>query len=163
MGLTYTQGSDVAQLEPTELAARLEDVVMAGMQWLGKLDDAVAARPDREGKWSAKQVIGHLTDSALNNLGRMVRMQIAAGQRMPGYEQEAWVVLQHYGERDWSQVLAAWAVLNGQMVWVIAHIDKGKLGQIGFVGDSQLTLGFLIEDYIAHMEHHLRAIQSWVG
>jgi hypothetical protein len=73
------------------------------------------------------------------------------------------VVLQHYGERDWSQVLAAWAVLNGQMVWVIAHIDKGKLGQIGFVGDSQLTLGFLIEDYIAHMEHHLRAIQSWVG
>ncbi len=79
MGVTYAQGSDIAALVPTELAGRLEDVVMAGMRWLGKLSEEAATRPERDGKWCAKQVIGHLTDSAVNNLGRVVRMQIASG------------------------------------------------------------------------------------
>lgn len=161
MGMTYTQGTDVSALEPAELAARLEDVVMAGMRWLGKLSEEAAARPEREGKWSGKQVIGHLTDSAVNNLGRIVRMQIAPGQTMQGYEQEEWVILQHYAERDWSQVLAAWAILNAQIAWVVAHVEKSKLGHTGIVEGDELTLGFLIEDYVAHMEHHLRLLRAW--
>ena len=73
MGVTYTQGTDVEALEPKALAERLEDVVVSAMGWLGKLSEVDAARPEREGKWSAKQVIGHLTDSAVNNLPRIVR------------------------------------------------------------------------------------------
>jgi hypothetical protein len=160
MGVTYTQGTDVEALEPKALAERLEDVVVSAMAWLGKLSDVDAARPEREGKWSAKQVIGHLTDSAVNNLGRIVRMQIASGQALQGYEQEEWVRLQHYQTREWSQVLAVWAVLNEQVAWTVAHVEKSKLGQVATVEGSELTLGFLIEDYIAHMEHHLRLMRQ---
>ncbi len=161
--MTYAQGSDVAALEPAELSERLAGVIEAALVWLRPLGDAVAGRPEREGKWSAKQVIGHLTDSAVNNLGRVVRMQIAPGQRMGGYEQEEWVQLQHYQERGWTEVLDMWVALNRQMAWTVAHIQKSKLGQVGSIEGDELTLGFLIEDYIAHMEHHLRAIQVWVG
>jgi DinB superfamily len=163
MGVTYTQGTDVAALEPRELGAQLEGVVASAMVWLGGLSDAQASVPEREGKWSAKQVIGHLTDSAVNNLGRIVRMQIAPGLKLQGYEQVEWVELQHYSEREWTKVLEVWSVLNGHMAWTIAHVDKAKLGDKAEVEGSELTLGFLIEDYIAHMEHHLRAIRSWLG
>lgn len=87
MGVTYTRGSDVATLDPKQLSEQLRTAVAGGMAWLKKISDTDAARPEREGKWSAKQVIGHLTDSAVNNLGRIVRMQIAAGEKLPGYEQ----------------------------------------------------------------------------
>ena len=51
-----------------------------------------------------RQAGGGASDGfAVNNLGRMVRMQIAAGQRMPGYEQEEWVAVQHYQEREWKR------------------------------------------------------------
>jgi len=163
MGVIYTQGTDVAALEPGELSARLESVVAAAMVWLGGLSDARASVPERAGKWSAKQVMGHLTDSAVNNLGRIVRMQIAPGLKLPGYEQEEWVALQHYAEREWSKVLEVWAALNGQVAWAVAYVDKAKLGTRGEVSGSELTLGFLIEDYIAHMEHHLRAMRGWLA
>jgi len=161
MGVIYTQGTDVAALEPGELSAQLEGVVTAAMVWLGAIPDARASVPEREGKWSAKQVMGHLTDSAVNNLGRIVRMQIAPGLKLSGYEQVEWVALQHYAEREWSKVLEGWATLNGQVAWAVAHVDKVKLANKADVEGSELTLGFLIEDYIAHMEHHLRAMQGW--
>ena len=97
------------------------------MPWLVTISEAEASVPEREGKWSAKQVMGHLIDSAVNNLGRIVRLQIEAGQSLPGYEQMAWVSLQHYAERDWAQVLALWFALNEHVAWTIGHVEKAAL------------------------------------
>jgi DinB superfamily len=150
-------------LEPAELSERLGAVLRDAMPWLLTISEAEASVPEREGKWSAKQVIGHLTDSAVNNLGRIVRLQIEAGQSLPGYEQMAWVSLQHYAEREWAQVLALWFALNEHVVWTIEHIEMARLANRGVIEGEPLTLGFLIADYIAHMEHHLRAMQLWMG
>jgi DinB superfamily len=159
----YANEAKVTLLDPTELSEGLAAVLRDAMPWLLTLSEAEASVPKREGKWSAKQVIGHLTDSAVNNLGRIVRLQIEAGQSLPGYEQMEWVSLQHYGEREWAQVLALWFALNEHIVWTIGHVEKARLANSGVVAGEPLTLGFLIADYVAHMEHHLRAIQLWLG
>ena len=89
MGLTYTQATDLSLLDPVELSERLASTLRDAVPWLVTLSNADASIPEREGKWSTKEVIGHLTDSAVNNLGRIVRMQIAH-EHMPGYAQEQW-------------------------------------------------------------------------
>jgi len=163
MGVTYTQGTDPAGLEPTELSERLAAVVREAMPWFASLSDADACRAESEGKWSAKQVVGHLTDSAVNNLGRIVRMQLESDQHLAGYDQMSWVRVQHYAEREWPEVLGLWFALNEHVVWTIAHVEKRHLAHYGVVAGEPITLGFLIEDYVAHMEHHLRALKAWVG
>ncbi len=159
----YAQETDVAVLDPAELGERLETVLRKAMPWLVTISEAEASVPEGEGKWSAKEVIGHLIDSAVNNLGRIVRLQIEAGQSLPGYEQMAWVSLQHYAERDWSEVLALWFALNEHVAWTIRHVETGRLANQGVVAGEPLTLGLLIADYVAHMEHHLRAMRLWLG
>jgi hypothetical protein len=161
--VTYLKDTNVALLGPAELSERLAVVLRETMPWLLTISEAEASVPEREGKWSAKQVIGHLTDSAVNNLGRIMRMQIEVGPRLPGYEQMAWVNLQHYAEREWAQVLALWFGLNEHVAWTIGHIDPARLANRGVVEGEPLTLGFLIADYVAHMEHHLRAMRLWLG
>jgi hypothetical protein len=104
----YAEGAEVTLLDPAELSERLSAVLRNAMPWLLTISEAEASVPEREGKWCAKEVIGHLIDSALNNLGRILRLQIEAGQSLPGYQQMAWVELQHYAEREWAQVLALW-------------------------------------------------------
>jgi len=159
----YAEGAEVAALDPAELSERLTAVLRDAMPWLVTISEAEASVPEREGKWSAKEVIGHLIDSAVNNLGRIVRLQIEAGQSLPGYEQMAWVRLQHYAEREWTQVLALWFALNEHVAWTIGHVEKARLADQGVVEGEPLTLGFLIADYVAHIEHHLRAMRLWVG
>jgi len=161
MGVTYTRGTDVELLDPVELSRKLDEVIRESIAWLATLSDADACVPEREGKWSAKEVIGHLTDSAVNNLGRIVRMQAAEPQVLGGYDQEAWVARQHYREREWPAVLALWFALNEHVVWTIRHVEKRRLSSLGVIEGDTLTLGFLIEDYIAHMEHHMRALKGW--
>jgi hypothetical protein len=158
---TYAKDATVL-LDPIELSERLSAVLRDAMPWLVTVSEAEASVPEREGKWSAKQVIGHLIDSAVNNLGRIVRLQIDAGQSLPGYEQMAWVNLQHYAEREWAQVLALWFALNEHVAWVIEHVEKDRLATRGVIEDAPLTLGFLIADYVAHMEHHLDAMRIWL-
>lgn len=161
MGITYTQPTDVSLLDPEQLSQHLASTIRAAVPWLVTLSNADATLPESEGKWSAKEVIGHLTDSALNNLPRIIRLQIAS-EHMQGYAQEAWVALQHYRDREWAEVLALWFALNEHLVWVIRHIDRAHLADQGWIADSPITLGFLIEDYIAHMQHHLNNLQKWV-
>jgi hypothetical protein len=159
----YAQESDLAVLNSAELSERLAAVLRDAMPWLVTISEAEASVPERADKWSAKQVMGHLTDSAVNNLARIVRIQIEAEPDLLGYEQMDWVKLQHYAEREWAQVLALWFALNEHVAWTVRHIDKARLGNIGVVGGQRMTLGYLIEDYIAHMLHHLRLMRGWVG
>lgn len=162
MGVTYAEPSDPSRLDPETLSQQLAETIRNAVPWLVTLSDTQASPPGREGKWSAKEVIGHLTDSAVNNLSRIVRMQIGP-ERLPGYAQEAWVDLQHYREREWSQVLGLWFALNEHLVWTIARIDRLHLANQASVAGSVISLGFLIEDYIAHLQHHLVALEAWIA
>jgi hypothetical protein len=159
----YARESDLATLDCAELSERLAAVLRDAMPWLATISEAEASVPECANKWSVKQVMGHLTDSAVNNLARIVLIQIASGQELPGYEQMKWVGLQHYAEREWAQVLALWFALNEHLAWVIGHIDRELLGNVAVVEGDKVTLGFLIEDYISHMQHHLRAMRGWMG
>ena len=140
----YAKDQDGAALEPAELSQRLTGVLRAAMPWLLTISEGEASVPEREAKWSAKQVIGHLTDSAVNNLGRFVKLQIEPGGSLPGYAQMEWVSLQHYGEREWAEVLGLWFALNEHVAWMVAHMERAKLANRGVVEGEPVTLGFVI-------------------
>ena len=131
----------------------------APAEW-GHWSETDAARPRSDGGWSAKQVVGHLTDSAGVNLQRFLRGQIETGFAM-NYPQHEFVALGGYQERSWADVIELWAALNKQVLHVMEHIPAEKLGNVCGAGDGEdWTIGFRIVDYTAHIRHHLRQIQA---
>lgn len=157
----YTQPSDPTILVPKQLAAEMRLAVEQSYDALCRLPEPLASRPSGPGKWSAKQIVGHMIDSAANNLQRFVRLQIEPELRLPGYQQEHWVAVQCYAVMPWIQALETWKAFNMHLAHVIHHIRPEHLTRVWHYDGNELTLGFLIEDYIAHMRHHLRQLPQY--
>jgi hypothetical protein len=134
--------------------------------------DADAARPLAPGKWSRKEIIGHLIDSAANNHARFVRAQLQDELVFDGYDQARWVEVQRYCERPWTDLVALWQAYNFHIASVMESADpaavarpraRHNLDRIAMNGVSAAepaTLGYFMRDYVAHLKHHLRQALS---
>jgi len=127
---------------------------------LRAIGDEKAERPLAPGKWSAKQVIGHLTDSAANNHQRFVRAQDGP-LSFPGYAQDDWVARQGYQARAWRDLVELWHAYNWHLAHVIARIPDDKRGVACAIGgNAPVTLVWLVEDYVVHLRHHLAQVTA---
>ena len=126
---------------------------------LVKFSDEESAKPLSDGKWSRKELIGHLIDSASNNHQRFVRAQIDESHSFPGYEQESWVSRQGYKDEAWEGLALLWKSYNHHLLHVVSRIPEDKLSLSCTVGNGEpVTLRFIVEDYVKHMKHHLNQI-----
>ncbi len=114
--------------------------------------------PDR---WSIQEILGHLLDSAANNHHRFVRAQAVEKFDFPGYEQESWVSVQGYQDGSWLDLVALWRLYNLHLARVIRRIPEKQLETICRIGSYEpVTLGYLVQDYLVHMTHHLQQIEQ---
>jgi hypothetical protein len=131
---------------------------------LRAFNESAASAPTAPGKWSRKEILGHLCDSAGNNLQRIVRAQIPSHLtngvlRGPGYAQNEWITVQAMSKRSWADVIELWLALNRHVLHVIKNVNRGALQQLIIVGDNPPeTLEYIIVDYVAHQVHHLKQI-----
>lgn len=141
---------------PEHLAHFLEETIAREFAGLREITEQDAATKPAPGKWSRKQELGHLIDSATNNHVRFVRASLDPEFRGPGYEQNSWVNAHGYQEMPWADLLEFWKRYNLLLARLVRRIPEGALEHTGTVGESRpVTLRFLIEDYVLHMQHHL--------
>lgn len=141
---------------PEHLALSLQQTVDREYNLLKTITDSDAGVKPAPGKWSQKEELGHLIDSAANNHLRFVRASIEHAFRGPGYQQDAWVNLHGYQEMPWADLLQFWRSYNLFLAGLVRRIPGEFLQRECIVGESRpVTLQFLIEDYTLHMQHHL--------
>jgi hypothetical protein len=116
-------------------------------------------RPSPE-RWSKKEVVGHLIDSASNNHQRFVRGQIAGGQDFPRYEQQQWVCIQNYPAARWHDPIDLWRAYNTHLLHVagcMSEEGQAAICQVG--GGNEVTLAWLFVDYV----HLHKMLGRWEG
>ena len=118
-------------------------------------DDAVARKP-APNRWSKKEILGHLIDSAANNHQRFVRAQSGPRLEFPGYEQEFWVATQAYATASWPDLVNLWLLLNRHLVHVMKAMPPAVLSHECIIGGHPaVTLEALAVDYLRHLNQHL--------
>lgn len=113
-----------------------------------------------EDKWSKKEIIGHLIDSAQINLQRFVRCTYEENFKLI-YEQVKWVQAQHYQETDVNELLALWRLLNLQIIRVLKNYPVARLHvqcDNSKTTVSLHTVEWLAQDYAEHLKHHLKQV-----
>lgn len=138
----------------------LREVIGRELPNLETLTDELALLPGRPGGWSPKEELGHLIDSAANNHIRFVLATINTEFRGPGYAQDKWVEAHGYKDLPWSMLVGFWHQYNVLLAHLIERIPEGHLDNRCVIGWGVVSLRFVIEDYVLHMQHHLDHILS---
>jgi hypothetical protein len=112
-------------------------------------------------KWSNKEIIGHLTDSAQINLQRFVRCTYEENFKLI-YEQNEWVKAQRYQDMEVADLLQLWRLLNLQIVRVLNNYPAHRLQAKCDNNKNEVslhTVEWLTQDYFEHLQHHLKQIK----
>jgi hypothetical protein len=149
---------------PSELGRIFQRRLAQAEARLSGIGEQQAAEPYRPGGWLRKEVLGHLLDSAANNHQRFVRAELDGHYEGPGYEQERWVRLHGYSALSWGSLLGSWRDRNAELARIVERIGEQRLQARCTVGDgAPVTLQFLIEDYLRHLDHHVDQITGVAG
>jgi len=144
-----------------DTANELLKVVDETARKLKSLDEKLVREKPAPNKWSIQEIVGHLVDSAVNNHHRFVRGQEVEAFDFPAYEQDSWVSAQDYNNSSWPELIELWRLYNRHLAQVMKLVPQEKLEVECKIGPYESeTLGFLIEDYLVHLKHHLRQIQE---
>ncbi|MBN1649142.1 MAG: DinB family protein [Spirochaetales bacterium] len=128
------------------------------------IDDDTASVNINADKWSLKQIISHLIDSASNNHQRIVRLQIEKRIEFPDYNRDEWLGVGDYNSRKYSDLLSLLKYYNILLANIIENIENVSLDNTWNMkwSESQenISLGELIEHYLSHLVEHIHHFEN---
>lgn len=111
-------------------------------------------------KWSKQEVIGHLTDSAQNNLRRFVVGQYEDRPKIL-YQQDFWVNANNYQDARKEDVIHHWRIINERICTILTKMPESNYHRevdTGRSSNEYHTIIWLAEDYVKHLKHHLNQV-----
>lgn len=134
---------------------RLEELLKTVPKKLNEIDELNFGLKTSPEKWSRKEILGHLIDSATNNHQRFIRAQFENSPSI-WYDQNNWVGKSNYNHIEAKHLIEFWMVYNRHLIHIIKNIEPANLSRTCTMKDgTEVTLEFLIHDYVGHLEHHL--------
>ncbi|MFC2129258.1 DinB family protein [Bacteroidota bacterium] len=131
------------------------------------LPDEILAKKRNSQNRSIKQVVGHMIDSASNNIHRIVHLQYRENpMEFPNYATEGnndrWIAIQNYQGEDWEQMVYLWKYIHLHIIHVIGNIDANKLDSVWNDASEHghVTLMDMVIDFPRHFELHIDEIQE---
>jgi hypothetical protein len=112
-------------------------------------------------KWSKKEVLGHLVDSAHNNYRRFISGQYETSPKI-FYEQDFWVTVNDYQSMNTADLISLWRIINHRICIVLSNTTEDRLTKLVDTGKDRKSLHsieWLAEDYVKHLKHHINQIE----
>jgi hypothetical protein len=145
------------------ISQQLTDTIDNASEALKELSSADWQSRRAPGKWTKKQILGHLIDSAANNHQRFVRVQFE-DTPLIRYDGDGWVAVSDYENEPAEILIGLWLSYNRHLAYIITRIPEDKLSRLCSVGKPEpFTLEWIIKDYVRHMKHHLDQIIDLVN
>lgn len=137
-------------------AKRFKGLIDSFHEQVLKTHDEITDIKLAEDKWSLREIIGHLIDSASNNHQRFVRLQSGDLLDFPAYDGEEWIKTQKYNSMNWDVLVTLWYNYNCLLLHIIENTDEIMLGNVWVKGEDTIPLEQLINDYYKHLELHMK-------
>ena len=138
------------------IAGELETFINQHVTALQTLPEEKIALKPAPDKWSKKEILGHLIDSAQTNIRRFVVAQYEDNPAIT-YKQDKWVAIVNYQQWETINLIRLWYLLNKQVVEILKNTSI-ETARRTCQTEELHTIEWLAIDYIKHLRHHIHQV-----
>jgi uncharacterized damage-inducible protein DinB len=124
------------------------------------LPDEQATQPPAPGKWSVKQVLGHLCDTERIMGYRALRFARADKTEIEGFEQDDYVVAANSNERSTTELLAELKSVRGATLSLLESLTTPESERSGIANGKSISVRALAYIIAGHAQHHLELLRK---
>ncbi len=133
---------------------------------LNSLPEVIISQRKNSQDRTIKQIVGHIIDSASNNIHRIVHLQYQPVPLIfPNYatlgNNDRWIAIQDYQNEEWPILIQLWKYTLLHICHVIKNVRSDKLDNDWISGPGEkVTLNEMIIDFPRHLKLHLSEIKE---
>jgi uncharacterized damage-inducible protein DinB len=153
-------GTYVSKVTEPDLVAALIAQKQSTAALLAGLSEAQAAHRYAPGKWSVREVIGHLSDAERIFAYRLLRIARGDQTALPGFDENTYVPAASFERRPLKSVAAEFATVRDATLSLLDGMTPEALALMGTASEKPVSaraLGFIIA---GHEKHHIGVLKE---
>ncbi len=116
-----------------------------------------------EGKWTVREVVGHLADSERVFAYRLMRIARGDATPLPGFDENDYVRAAAFDRRPLADVVGEWSAVRRATIAMVSGIEQGAWERRGTANDAAISARALLYIIVGHTEHHLGVLRTRYG
>jgi hypothetical protein len=143
-----------------DIGSQLSTQLEAVERLFAPLTDQAAAFRYAEGKWSIKEVLGHLNDVERIFSYRLLRIARADPTPLPGFDENAYVPPARFDQRPLATLLAEFRTVRASTRALVEGLPRDSWSRRGETNGKPVSARALAYIIVGHVAHHLGVLQE---
>ena len=127
------------------------------------LSEAQAMHRYASGKWSVKEVVGHILDAERVFSYRALRIARADATPLPGFDENAWMPAAHFDRRPMPELVSDYQTVRAATVALFSSFDEEALTRLGTANNQPFSVRALAHIIAGHELHHVGLLRERYG
>jgi hypothetical protein len=127
---------------------------------LSAIPEARGAFRYAPGKWSVKQLVGHLGDAERILPCRLLRVARGDQAPLPGWDENAYAETAGFDERTLRDLIDDWTAARDATIALVRGVPGDAWARSGIANHSPVTARALLYIVLGHVEHHLQVLNE---
>lgn len=140
----------------TILAEQIDDVA----EYVEDLPDDKHNYRYAEGKWTVKEVFGHIVDSERIFGMRAVCVARGETQSLPGFDEDVYVTNADFSSRTLHDLYDEWEALRTANILAVRSLSDKALSTLGLANNKPITSNALFWVLAGHLAHHMQVLED---
>ena len=153
----------IAEVSGENIGEQLVDQLGEVERLFGALDDTAALARYAPGKWSIKEVLGHLTDAERIFAYRLLCVARGDATPLPGFNENAYVPAGRFDERPLRDLVAEFHAVRLSSVALAGGLPSPSWSKAGQASGKPVSARALVYIIVGHVRHHLGVLRDRYG
>lgn len=150
----------VAELEDDEILKILEKQLNENLELFKSISEEKANYRYAEGKWSVKELLGHMLDTERIFAYRALCIVRGEKQHLPGMDQDDYVKEADFDKRDFAGMVKEYELARKSNLQLFKSFPENILSRRGTASNNEVTVLALMFIIAGHELHHIKVLKD---